>query len=142
MGFLTVLLQDQEGGLQAQLRSGVWVDVPPKEHTLVVNIGDMLELWTWGHLRATLHRVKSPTPNTSLTSGRLSFPFFFDPAWDAPLTRIDRTLLPSKNNAYDAQSKASERWDGLDLSQLNDKTTYGQFVWRKVSHVFPHLAQS
>lgn len=140
MGFLTVLLQDQEGGLQAQLRSGAWVDVPPKEDTFVVNIGDMLELWTWGYLRATLHRVKSPVSKGG-EAGRLSFPYFFDPAWDAPLTRIDRSLLPARSTALDTQSGAAERWDGLDLGRLNAETTYGDFVWRKVSQVFPHLAQ-
>ena len=142
MGFLTVLLQDQEGGLQAQLRSGEWVDVPPVDDTFVVNIGDMLELWTWGRLRATLHRVKSPAPRAEAVEGRLSFPFFFDPAWDAALTRLDPDRLPPLLNTPDAQLSAGRRWDGLELNKLSPETTYGEFVWAKVSKVFPHLVGS
>ena len=40
--FLTVLLQDQIGGLQI-LRDGQWHDVPPVPGALVVNIGDILQ---------------------------------------------------------------------------------------------------
>ncbi|OMO95502.1 Oxoglutarate/iron-dependent dioxygenase [Corchorus olitorius] len=41
-GFLTVLLQDQIGGLQV-LYQDQWVDVPPVPGALVVNIGDLLQ---------------------------------------------------------------------------------------------------
>ena len=53
MGFLTVLKQDQSGGLEAKTLDGVWVEVAPVEDTFVINIGVMLELWTGGLLRAT-----------------------------------------------------------------------------------------
>jgi 2,4-dihydroxy-1,4-benzoxazin-3-one-glucoside dioxygenase len=42
--FLTVLLQDDVGGLQVLLDDGSWVDVPPVPGALVVNIGDLLQL--------------------------------------------------------------------------------------------------
>jgi isopenicillin N synthase-like dioxygenase len=42
-GFLTLLLQDEHRGLQVETDAG-WVDVEPRHGTLVVNIGELLEL--------------------------------------------------------------------------------------------------
>jgi isopenicillin N synthase-like dioxygenase len=56
-GFLTLLAQDGVAGLQARLRGGDWVDVPPLEGTLAVNFGKVLERWCGGRIKATEHRV-------------------------------------------------------------------------------------
>ena len=130
MGFLTILKQDDLGGLEVQSPDGEWLPAPPVPGTFVINIGDMLELWTWGKLRATLHRVR----NTASVD-RLSFPFFFDPGWDKTLERIDRHRLGN----LPKRSYAEDRWDQLDLGQISADSTYGEFVWNKVKRVFPHL---
>ncbi len=80
-GVLTVLCQDQNGGLQIQNYAGDWIEAPPIDGTLVVNVGDLLERWTDGAFRSTPHRVVN-------TSGRerLSLVLAFDPD---PETRID-----------------------------------------------------
>jgi 2OG-Fe(II) oxygenase superfamily len=87
-GFLTILLQDQSGGLQVRSLDGEWIDAPPVDDSFVVNIGDMLELWTHGLYRATPHRVRNKG-----TGDRLSFPLFFDPNWQSSLAPIDPSLL-------------------------------------------------
>jgi len=76
-GFVTLLAQDGVEGLQALAASGQWVDVPPREGTVAVNFGGLLERWTGGRIKATQHRVLSP--------GRLrySIPFFYEPRVDA-----------------------------------------------------------
>jgi isopenicillin N synthase-like dioxygenase len=58
-GFLTILLQDEEAGLQVEGEHG-WIDAPPVPGTFVVNIGEILEMASGGYLRANVHRVVSP----------------------------------------------------------------------------------
>jgi len=134
MGFLTILLQDGNGGLEVKSREKEeWIAAPPIPGTFVVNIGDMLELWTHGIYQATLHRVK----NTSLNE-RLSFPYFFDPSWDARLTPIDAQLL-HKEELEGVSPASTRKWDGTNLKALSQDSTYGEFVWNKVRNVFPEL---
>lgn len=84
-GCLTLLLQDRQGGLQVQSpEDGSWLDVPPLPGTLVVNLGEVLELLSGGFLRATLHRVISPPAG----SDRLSVAFFLGPRLDAQLPTL------------------------------------------------------
>ena len=74
-GFLSLLLQDDVGGLQVMNGAGEWVDAPPVENTLVVNLGEMLQLATRGYYLATPHRVLPP----GSLRARLSVPFFWNP---------------------------------------------------------------
>jgi len=87
-GMITVLLTDTEPGLEIlDRRSGssgepTWIPVPPRPHHLVVNLGDMLERWTNGRYRSTVHRVVNYTGH----SERYSVPYFFEPSFD---TRVE-----------------------------------------------------
>jgi isopenicillin N synthase-like dioxygenase len=76
-GCVTLLAQDSTGGLQAKTRDGEWIDVPPLDGSIVVNLGDALERWTAGLFRATPHRVLGGRGE------RVSVPFFFEPNSDA-----------------------------------------------------------
>ena len=57
-GLLTLLAQDENGGLQVKTPDG-WIEAPPIEGALVCNIGDMLDRLTGGVYRSTPHRVKN-----------------------------------------------------------------------------------
>lgn len=72
-GFLTLLFQDDCGGLEALSPSGTWVEVPPRPGAIVMNLGDLLSFMSHGKLKATRHRVRAPQKS------RLSMPFFFEP---------------------------------------------------------------
>ncbi|CAN0603342.1 unnamed protein product, partial [Ectocarpus sp. 12 AP-2014] len=73
-GVLTLLLQDQSGGLQVRTKSGLWVEAPPIAGTLVCNIGDLLQRWSNDRFSSTVHRVINRTKDA-----RHSIPVFYDP---------------------------------------------------------------
>jgi isopenicillin N synthase-like dioxygenase len=83
--FLTLLLQDDTGGLQARpAGADRWIDVPPVDGALIVNIGEMLEVATHGYLVATPHRVLPCAPGGT----RHSIAFFWAPRLDASLDTV------------------------------------------------------
>jgi isopenicillin N synthase-like dioxygenase len=125
-GLLTLLAQDDLGGLQVKSRSG-WINAPPIPGTIVCNIGDMLDRLTGGWFKSTPHRVR----NTS-GRGRLSFPFFFDPDFEAQ-------IVPLPERAGQASDDSQERWDRSNVHAFSG--TYGAYLIEKVSKVFPELKQ-
>jgi isopenicillin N synthase-like dioxygenase len=76
-GTLTLLFQDNAGGLEVQNTDGLWVPAPPMPGTVVVNTGDLLARWSNDVLRSTPHRVQIRPE--SAAAGRLSIAFFSDP---------------------------------------------------------------
>eukprot|EP01090_Pellita_catalonica_P009489 TRINITY_DN20579_c0_g1_i1.p1 TRINITY_DN20579_c0_g1~~TRINITY_DN20579_c0_g1_i1.p1 ORF type:complete len:270 (-),score=40.61 TRINITY_DN20579_c0_g1_i1:317-1126(-) len=131
-GILTILKQDDTGGLQVKNRDNVWVDAPPLDNTFVINIGDMLEKMTGGFYRSTPHRVLNPQ-----NKNRISFPFFYDPSWAAKITRIKFTISDQEKSS----ESENTRWDGLHLNIL-DVPTYGDFLIHKVLKCFPALGKT
>ncbi|MFD2058366.1 isopenicillin N synthase family dioxygenase [Mesorhizobium calcicola] len=98
-GFLTLLLQDDNKGLQVEYDDS-WVNVDPIPGTLVVNIGELLELASNGYLRATVHRVVTPPAGVE----RISVPFFFSARLDATIPLLN---LPDEL-AAEARGPASD----------------------------------
>lgn len=84
-GFLTLLLQERQKGLQVEAADGGWIDAEPRAGTFVVNIGELLEMATDGYLKATVHRVVTPPAGTD----RLSVAFFLGAPFDAEIPLLD-----------------------------------------------------
>jgi len=125
-GLLTLLAQDEQGGLQVE-SNGEWIDAPPIKDALVCNLGDMLDRLTGGWYRSNAHRVRN-----SSGQSRLSFPLFFDPDFEAklvPLPNLERRSI---------EGPAMPRWDEADLHAFAG--SYGEYLIGKVSKVFPELA--
>lgn len=74
-GLLTLLIQDDAGGLQALSIEGDWLDVEPRPGTVVVNLADCMQVWTNDRYRAAVHRVQPMD-----TTDRMSIPYFSTPA--------------------------------------------------------------
>jgi isopenicillin N synthase-like dioxygenase len=125
-GLLTILGQDDQGGLQVRTSQG-WVDVPPRSGHLVCNLGDMLERLTGGLYRSTPHRVLHRG-----NEDRYSFPFFLDPGWEAVVSRLPVVERPLDDDA-------ASRWDHVSVHGFEG--TYGEYILSKVGHVFPDLAK-
>lgn len=92
-GALTLLLQDEQPGLEV-LHDGTWHLVEPRDDALVVNIGDIVQVWSNDRYRAALHRGL-----VSTDVARYSAPFFFNPAYSteyAPLPSTIDELHPAR----------------------------------------------
>ena len=81
-GGVTLLAQDDSGGLEVQNLAGQWLQATPIPDTFVVNLGDLMARWTNGIYNSNMHRVK----NNVSGGDRYSVPFFYSPRPDA---RID-----------------------------------------------------
>jgi isopenicillin N synthase-like dioxygenase len=113
-GGITVLAQDQRGGLQVATPDGRWVDAPPLPGSFVVNVGTMLHRWSNGRLLATPHRVIN-------TSGaeRYSVPFFYDPDVTARVEPLACCI-------------------GADRPALFEPLVFGDFVRRELESGYRH----
>lgn len=80
-GAVTLLFQDNIGGLQAHSPEDGWIDVPPLANALVVNMGDIVQVWSNGQYKAALHRV-TPVPKGQ---SRYSLPFFYQPNFETAI---------------------------------------------------------
>ncbi|HEX4233831.1 MAG TPA: 2-oxoglutarate and iron-dependent oxygenase domain-containing protein [Caldimonas sp.] len=125
-GLLTMLLQDDVGGLQVKTPGG-WIDAPPVPGSFVCNIGDMLDRMTLGLYRSTPHRVAINRSGRD----RLSCPLFFDPNFFSHVERI--TGLANQSPIDDA----AQRWDRANVHAFNGR--YGDYLLDKVGKVFPEL---
>lgn len=124
-GLLTILRQDDVGGLEVKLPTG-WIDAPPLPGSLICNLGDMLDRMTGGLYRSTLHRVRNSSDRS-----RLSLPLFFDPDFEAEVRPIDTRAA--------VRDDRRERWDGASVHEFSG--TYGEYLLGKVSKVFPQLGR-
>jgi isopenicillin N synthase-like dioxygenase len=95
-GCITLLYQDQVGGLQVQDRKGDWLDATPVENSFVVNIGDLMQRWTNDCYKSTSHRVTSPTAQTT----RFSMPFFVEPNFDTEVSTVASCLADGESAQY------------------------------------------
>ena len=121
-GLLTILHQDDRGGLEVRSTDG-WQPIPPVDGAFVVNLGDMLERLTGGRYRSTPHRVRHTG-----AGDRLSFAAFVDPSWDARVVPLPLDGAPAPE---------VDRWDGE--RPLAWEGTYGEYLTGKVAKVFPEL---
>jgi isopenicillin N synthase-like dioxygenase len=87
-GALTLLLQDDQPGLEV-LKEGAWHLVEPRDDALVINIGDIVQVWSNDRYRAALHRVLA-----SERTERFSAPYFLNPSY-----RTDYAPLPGTVDA-------------------------------------------
>jgi isopenicillin N synthase-like dioxygenase len=121
-GVLTILRQDDAGGLQVKSRD-TWIEAPPIPESFVCNIGDMLDRMTGGIYRSTPHRVLNRS-----NRNRISLPFFFDPNFDAEIQPIV---------SFNVGDDKEERWDKASVHEFQG--TYGEYLLNKVAKVFPQL---
>ena len=95
-GFITILAQDDVGGLEIQRVDGTWVEAPAIPGTFVVNIGDTVARWTNDTFNSSPHRVI----NKSTVNDRYSVALFFDPNYDATIRCLDSFIPDGSDPKY------------------------------------------
>ncbi len=118
----TILAQDNNGGLEIRNRDNEWVAVPPIEGTFVVNVGEVLKVWTDGIFSSTLHRVINRSGRE-----RYSIPFFMYPSYDALIQPLMKNPDP-----------ANVAPENLHTSMPRDRPfVYGEFKSQSTARIMP-----
>ena len=115
-GIITLLAQDNSGGLQVRPRGGDWIEAPPIENTYVLNVGDMLARWTNERFVSTPHRVVNRSGGD-----RYSLPYFLDPSMDALIE-----CLPTCTDAAHPPQHEPVRYGDYLMHRLNKNYNYRQ----------------
>ncbi|MCZ6486606.1 MAG: hypothetical protein O6703_00315 [Gammaproteobacteria bacterium] len=122
-GALTVLLQDEVSGLQVY-REGYWHNIPPVPGAMVINIGDMMQVWSNDTYHAAIHRVLAMDAIT-----RYSLPFFFNPSASSrvrPLPTVVSEQQPSHYHTIEWSSYRGLRTDG-DFADYGAEVQISQY---------------
>ena len=118
----TILAQDANGGLEIRNKLGEWVAVPPIPGTFVVNVGEILKVWTDGVFSSTVHRVINRSGRE-----RYSIPFFLYPTFDEVIYPIIRNPDPANVAPED-----------LPTSMPRDRPfIWGEFKARNSARIIP-----
>ena len=102
---LTLLAHDPIGGLEVRNRNDEWISADCPPNGMVLNVGDMLELWSGGRLLSTPHRVfnRSGKP-------RQSFPYFSKPRWDVVVEPLLEPIAGFKRPPLHVGTSAADIW--------------------------------
>jgi isopenicillin N synthase-like dioxygenase len=97
-GSITLLYQDEVGGLEVRGANAHWHPAPAVPGALLVNTGDLMQRWTNDRFRSTVHRVR---PTSGLTD-RYSIAFFVDPDIDVRVECIESCKSEHRPSRYPA----------------------------------------
>ncbi|XP_061375208.1 gibberellin 20-oxidase-like protein [Gastrolobium bilobum] len=115
MSCITLLYQDEIGGLQVRSNEGEWIDICPSEGTLVVNIGDMLQAWSNDKLRSSEHKVVLKHP-----VNRFSLAFFW-------CFEDDKVILAPDEVIGEGNKRKYKPFVCLDYLKFRENNERGRF---------------
>jgi isopenicillin N synthase-like dioxygenase len=143
-GFLTLLLQDENPGLEAQANDNSWHPVNPVPGSLVVNTGELLQLLTRNYFIATPHRVIN-----RVDSERYSSAFFYSPDLNTLLdplpiasAYINKVMRSERHRSEGLMASRAEMAAGTGgmASQIRP-TVFGEKYWQRWVRSYPEIAR-
>jgi isopenicillin N synthase-like dioxygenase len=108
-GSCTLLADDGVGGLQVMTREKKWIEVGIPQEALVVNLGDLMAIWTNDRWVSNPHRVINPSH-----TDRYSIPLFVTPPFNAVISCIDTCLGPGERPTHEPQKSGEYLLSRLD----------------------------
>ena len=114
-GLLTLLFQDDVGGLEVMNANNQWQAVDYVESAIVVNSGDLLERWTNGRYRSTLHRVRPKIGQRE----RFSIVMFVDPDSATQVSVVDSCVSDQNPARYEPITAGEHVQQKLEASHKN-----------------------
>tara|TARA_Y100000739_G_scaffold185934_1_gene164668 strand:- start:487 stop:1452 length:966 start_codon:yes stop_codon:yes gene_type:complete len=99
INLITLLMGASAEGLEVKRRDGKWIPITVVKDCLIVNVGDMLQRYTNGRLKSTVHRVVNP-PLEKMKTSRFSVPFFMHANPDMDLSCLDVCISPDNPKKY------------------------------------------
>ena len=124
-GVLTILAQDEVGGLEVKRKSdGEWVGVKPIKGAYIINLGDVLQVWTNGEYASVEHRVK-----VNSVKERYSIPFFLNPSHYTVVEPLEEMTNEEKPAYYRAYS-----WGKFQLTRKHSNFTKLQVETIQINH--------
>jgi isopenicillin N synthase-like dioxygenase len=115
-GGLSLLFQDDEGGLEIQAPDGTWIPAPALPGRAIVNTGDLIERWTNGLFRSSPHRVVNPV-GPSAARDRYSVVLFHGPNRDALITCLEPCQSAQRPPKYPAITAGEHVLDRVRASR-------------------------
>jgi isopenicillin N synthase-like dioxygenase len=103
-GSLTLLFQDDIGGLEVMSPRNTWVRATPIPDTIVINAGDLLARWSNDTIKSTNHRVVQPPyeSESDLYPRRYSVAYFCNPDFDKLIEALPGTYTTESDKKYKA----------------------------------------
>ena len=104
-GLITLLYQDEIGGLEVKGVNNTWTPANPIKDAILINAGDMLEMFTNGRLPATLHRVIIPEEEIKKRAIRQSIVFFVHPDHETMISPLPTYLGDHEKERKDVEKE-------------------------------------
>jgi isopenicillin N synthase-like dioxygenase len=95
-GWLTMIMQDETGGLEVLNNGGSWIPAPALPNSFLINTGDLMQRWTNDEYPATIHRVINRTKYP-----RYSTAFFMDPDYHTTVSCLPNCTSPNEKPHYE-----------------------------------------
>ncbi|KAL7274304.1 hypothetical protein RUND412_002797 [Rhizina undulata] len=101
-GTITLLFQDDRGGLQVRSPEGTFVNATPIPGTIIINAGDLLARWSNNKIHSTEHQVVEPpvAPDSDEYPARYSCAYFCNPNFDAFIEALPGTYGSEEEKIY------------------------------------------